>query len=144
MNPVEIRPPKPADLEALGVLMGQLGYPATPEAMERRLTRLAEQPGNVVFVAEWEGRVAGAAMAHLAPAIHLDEPVAMLVALVVADGVRGQGVGRRLVAAVEAWGREHEARRMSVTSNVARHGAHAFYERLGYEHTGRRYLKMLS
>jgi GNAT superfamily N-acetyltransferase len=140
---ITIRPPSDRDLDALGELMGQLGYPAGADSMQRRLASFGDDPRTIVLVAESESEPVGVAMAHLSPAIHLDQPVAMLIALVVADGSRSRGVGRQLVAAVEDWAKRSGARRMSVTTNVARHRAHAFYERLGYENTGRRYLKLL-
>jgi len=47
------------------------------------------------------------------------------------------------VEAVEGWAREQRAHRVTVASGLARAEAHAFYERLGYEHTARRYSRLL-
>jgi GNAT superfamily N-acetyltransferase len=52
-------------------------------------------------------------------------------------------VGRELVAALEALARSHDCVRISVTSAEHRDGAHAFYQRLGYDYTGRRFAKKL-
>ena len=49
------------------------------------------------------------------------------------DAHRARGLGRRLVAAVEAWASSRGLERMAVRSSVARTGSHPFYERLGYE-----------
>jgi GNAT superfamily N-acetyltransferase len=73
-----------------------------------------------------------------------DAPRAMLTALVVREDTRGRGVGRALVAAVEHWARERGAGRVVVTTALRRAGAHAFYERLGFEFTGRRYVKSIT
>jgi GNAT superfamily N-acetyltransferase len=55
--------------------------------------------------------------------------------------MRGQGVGRALVDEAERWGKAHGADRLVVTTALHRADAPVFYERLGFEHTGRRYVK---
>jgi GNAT superfamily N-acetyltransferase len=57
------------------------------------------------------------------------------------ERVRGSGVGRVIVQAAEHWARERGCRRMVVTTALRRVDAHAFYERIGFTHTGRRYAK---
>jgi ribosomal protein S18 acetylase RimI-like enzyme len=66
-----------------------------------------------------------------------DRTRARLVSMWVAKEARQKGVGRALVDAVIAWARESVARTMvlTVTSNNDR--ATRFYERLGFEKTGR-------
>lgn len=143
VSSVIIRSPSAEDLPYLVEFLAELGYPTSTAAVERRLARFSGQPDRVVFVAEWNATPVGVAAAQVIPAIHLDEPVAMLTAMDVAAGHRGLGIGRSLVHAVESWARSSGAQRMSITTGLARAGAHAFYERLGYDHTGRRYLKLL-
>jgi GNAT superfamily N-acetyltransferase len=55
-----------------------------------------------------------------------------ILGLVVDEAHRAQGVGRRLVQAVETWAAARALDRMAVRSNVVRAESHAFYERLGY------------
>ena len=43
--------------------------------------------------------------------------------------------------AAEDWARQCGCKRIVVTTALQRAGAHAFYERLAYAHTGRRYGK---
>jgi ribosomal protein S18 acetylase RimI-like enzyme len=53
--------------------------------------------------------------------------------IAVAEGVRSQGVGARLMAAIEAWAREEGAEYMSLEYNGHNPRAGAFYtERMGY------------
>jgi GNAT superfamily N-acetyltransferase len=80
---------------------------------------------------------------HRFTALHDDADVAMIMALVVAARARGRGIGRELVDAAVATARDWGSTRLLVTTHVRRADAHAFYERLGFEHTGRRYVLTL-
>lgn len=82
-------------------------------------------------------------LAHLGYPLHAARTVAQLTALVVPPEMRGRGVGRALVAAAEQWARAQGAERLVVTTALHRADAPLFYERLGFEHTGRRYVKKL-
>jgi ribosomal protein S18 acetylase RimI-like enzyme len=66
-----------------------------------------------------------------------------LLALVVEEGWRSQGIGALLVGQVERWFAEQGAETVVVTSRHLRQAAHRFYKRLGYEDTGIRLVKQL-
>ena len=53
--------------------------------------------------------------------------------LVVCCNNRRQGIGRRLMSEVVAWGREHGAVEVVLTTWVGNEAAEAFYARLGYK-----------
>jgi len=137
-----IRDARVDDAPAIAGLLDQLGYPATPEAVGPRLKRLAAV-GDLLAVAELEGQVVGLAMLHVSPSLEYDEPAGKLAALVVDEEHRGSGVGRALVEALEAEARDRGCGAFFLTTAERRADAHAFYERLGLEHTGRRYAKTL-
>ena len=139
-----VRVAEPRDAEALQSLVGELGYPATADRLRSRLTRLLASDRVRVTVAAQNDLLLGLCTAHLLTTIHADSDVAQLTALVVAERARGSGVGRRLVEDAEHWARARGAARIVVTTALQRAGAHAFYERLGYSHTGRRYARMLA
>jgi len=138
---IVIRRANAADSAALASLLAELGYPSTADAVERRIPQVTSIAA--AFMAEVYESPAGFATVHLLNVIHHDRPMAILSALVVRESHRGQGCGRRLVKAAEAWARGEGAYRITVTSALARAEAHGFYERLGYEHTGRRYSRLL-
>jgi GNAT superfamily N-acetyltransferase len=138
-----IRDAAPADAEAIARLLTQLGYPSEPAAVEARLDRL-RIVGDRVVVAKVDGRVAGVAHLQVSPAIERDRPAAKLGALVVDEAQRGQGIGRALVEAMEAEARLRGCELLFLTTAERREDAHAFYERVGLEHTGRRYARTLS
>jgi GNAT superfamily N-acetyltransferase len=132
-----------ADAEAIAGLLTQLGYPSEPAAVEARLDRL-RIVGDSVVVAEVDGRVAGLAHLQVSPAIERDRPAAKLGALVVDEAQRGRGIGRALVEAMEAEARLRGCELLFLTTAERRDDAHAFYERVGLEHSGRRYARTLS
>jgi GNAT superfamily N-acetyltransferase len=127
----------------LAELLAQLGYPTSPEATARRLDALTASDADHLVVAEAGGRVVGLAGLHLSLSLEYDEPAAKLSALVVDEGCRGRGVGKALVQAIEAEARARGCGLLFLTTAERRDDAHAFYGRLGFEHTGRRYAKRL-
>jgi GNAT superfamily N-acetyltransferase len=137
-----IRDARPEDSAAIADLLGQLGYPATVEAVEVRLERLGAA-GDRVVVAEVGGRVVGLASLRVSPSIEYDTPAGQLASLVVDEAHRGAGIGRALVEAMENEARARGCGALFLTTAERRGDAHAFYERLGLECTGRRYAKTL-
>jgi GNAT superfamily N-acetyltransferase len=139
---VAIRDARAEDSAAIADLLGQLGYPTDAEAVAARLARLRDA-GDRLVVAEVDGRLVGLASLHVSPSLEYDEPAGKLAALVVDEARRGTGVGRALVEAIEAEARARGCGILFVTTAERRADAHAFYERLGLEYTGRRYAKTL-
>ena len=121
------------DAEALAALAGELGYPATPGAMQVRLADLLARPDDHrIWVARFEDRPIAWLHAFVARYL-VDDPYAEIGGLVVAEGERGHGVGALLLKAVEVWARAQGFDRVGVHSNVLRADAHRFYERAGFE-----------
>jgi len=119
-----------ADAEALALLSGQLGYPADAAAILRRMGGLIDH-GVVLVALDPQGAICG--FAHAEPrCLLIAEPFVELAALVVSENARGSGAGATLLAAVEAWTREHGIASVRVRSNVLRERAHRFYLREGY------------
>jgi N-acetylglutamate synthase-like GNAT family acetyltransferase len=138
-----IREARSEDASAIAELLAQLGYPAGVEAVAARIERL-RAAGDRLVVAEVDGRVAGLAALHVSPSLEYDEPAGKLAALVVDKAHRGGGIGRALVEAMEAEARTHGCGPFFLTTAERRTDAHAFYEHLGLEYTGRRYAKTLT
>ena len=124
-------------------MLGQLGYPAPPEEVGPRLERLAASDADQLFLADVDGAVVGLAGLHTSLSLEYDQPAAKISALVVDEEWRGRGVGQALVAALEQEARAQGCGLLFLTTNERRADAHAFYARLGFEHTGRRYGKAL-
>jgi GNAT superfamily N-acetyltransferase len=140
---IVVRAADPGDSAVLAELLGHLGYPADPRELPDRLARMAEAGDAAAFVAIMDGLVVGLATVHGRIVLHSASPVVQLTALVVPPEMRGRGIGRVLVAEAENWAARFGARRLVVTTALHRAEAPVFYERLGFEHTGRRYVKAL-
>jgi GNAT superfamily N-acetyltransferase len=100
-------------------------------------------PDVAVFIAEGpDGEPAGAATiernAHFTGA-----PQAYLGELVVAEAAEGRGAASALLAAVEAWAREHGARLLALETGTRNARARAFYERHGYDAESIKLIKAL-
>jgi GNAT superfamily N-acetyltransferase len=144
VSEVAVRPATPADAATVAALLGHLGYPAPAGAIPARLVRMRAKGDAEALVAAIASDVVGLATVHARDVLHHDVPVVQLTALVVPPERRGLGVGRALVDAVLAWAAARGADRLVVTTALHRAEAPRFYERLGFEHTGRRYVRWLA
>jgi GNAT superfamily N-acetyltransferase len=144
MEPVvHIREANAEDAGPIARLLEQLGYPSTSEEVAARLLRLNDFGSAIVHVAEVHVQPVGVITCHVFPSIHATAPTAWLTTLVVDKQFAGKGIGTALTSSAEGWARSRGASRIVVTSGNHRDGAHAFYERLGYERTGVRLAKLL-
>ena len=144
MTDISIRPFAEGDLLAVAALVTALGYPTTSNQMRDRIERIARHPDHATFVAVADGRVVGLTGAYVTLSYEHDEPTGRLTAVVVSEAARGLGIGRRLIAAAEDWVRARGAHVMMLNSHSRREGAHAFYEKLGYGETGKRFVRELT
>ena len=146
-SPVTIRLASPDDAPALAPLLGELGYPADAERVRARMTRVVgagDSLSDSVFVAAVEGGgLVGLLSVHRFSALHADPDTALITALVVAEQARGLGAGRALVDRAVDTARGWGCERLMVTTHVRRADAHAFYERIGFTLTGRRYARAI-
>ncbi|HEX6533014.1 MAG TPA: GNAT family N-acetyltransferase [Gemmatimonadaceae bacterium] len=139
---VEIRRARPDDADAIAELITQLGYPTTAPEVPERLAALDAESDALLLAVDGESAL-GLMGLHRHRVAHRRGPVAYITLMVIASGARGNGVGRRLVEAAEAWARDRGCERLTVTSHEDRAGAHAFYQRCGIPYTGRRFSKTL-
>jgi GNAT superfamily N-acetyltransferase len=117
---------------------------AESEVLARVITSLPE--GARLLVAEAEGAepaVVGVAYAETATDYFTREQHAHLAILSVAQAVEGQGVGRALLDAVEAWARALGRRFITLNVFADNDRARHVYERAGYAPDTIRYAKVL-
>jgi GNAT superfamily N-acetyltransferase len=141
---VAIREARQRDAAAVAALLGELDYPSSPEQAAERIERIAGDPSTWVIVAEVGSELAGLGALHVQHLVERDEPGCEVAGLVVGQRFRRRGIGELLMQALEDEARRRGGKFMVLNTAHRRADAHAFYEALGYEHTGRRYAKELS
>lgn len=144
MDTLELAPATPADHEAVIAITnrayrqaeGQTGWKVESLVGGQRIdaSLLADdlaQPGAVLLVAREGGEHVG----H----VRLDDlggSTWYLSMLTVRPDRQDGGMGRRLLAAAEAWAKGHGAQRMQMSVLHAREELRAWYGRRGYAETG--------
>ncbi|MGC3998149.1 MAG: GNAT family N-acetyltransferase [Anaeromyxobacter sp.] len=109
-----------------------------PEAVRQRrgLRRMLQAPRQrTVLVAERGGQIVGMVTAQLVISTAEGAPSAWIEDLIVAAPERGAGVGRRLLAAVQAWAAARGATRCQLLADAANAPALGFYARLAWART---------
>jgi len=139
-----IRRAQPGDAAALAQLMCELGYETTKSEMQIRLQRIATDQRYRTFVAVCDGNVCGMIGTLTYPSIEHNDPSGRIVALVVLRTMRRRGIGSALIATAEKDFAQRGVRRVALNTRLAREDAHKFYESLGYERNGWRFVKQVS
>jgi GNAT superfamily N-acetyltransferase len=124
-----------ADAGTIAELSGQLGYQTSAAEMVERISGiLPVREGHLALVAcrgdEVIGWIEAEVSRHLQSAPHV-----LITGLVVKDGSRSLGVGKRLCSEVERWTGDQGVSVVRVTSRSTREGAHRFYLREGFTQT---------
>ena len=136
-----VRTARLSDASRIRELLGQLGYAADLSHVEQRLVAVAESTTDAVLVAEAAGAVVGVASLHTFDLFHQAGRIGRITSFIVDGLVRGEGVGKLLLAAADDFFRSMSCTRAEVTSGNHRPAAHAFYEANGYAQDERRFLK---
>jgi GNAT superfamily N-acetyltransferase len=138
-----IRAAVAADGPEIARLLTALGHPtAVADIAERWPAWSAAGNGALVAVGPG-GELAGLATLHHTHVLHRPRPVGRITALVIDESVRGQGVGRALVAAAEEALGGLGCGQLEITCHMRRTDAHRFYERIGYEKTSFRFARAI-
>lgn len=129
------------DLRAILSLYAQLGQDdgsvlALDEA-SKVFAKIKSYPDYRLHVALDGERVIGVfALLIMDNLGHLGTPSAILEDVVVAEGLRGQGVGKRMMEYAHDLCRRKGCYKMTFSSNINREAAHRFYESLGFRRHG--------
>jgi GNAT superfamily N-acetyltransferase len=141
---LSVRAAEPGDAEALAQLMCELGYETRTSEMQIRFEAIAADSRFATFVAVCGGTVCGMVGTFSHYSYEHNSPSGRILALVVSEGMRGQGIARALVTAAENDFARKNIRRIALNTQFKREGAHQFYERVGYERNGFRFVKTLA
>ncbi len=130
------------DAAEIARLLTELGH-ATSAGSVRDVWDLWAFEGNFAYVAALNQRLLGLATMHRMIVLHRPKPVGRITALIVDPGVRGQGIGRALVAHAEVALAQAGCGLIEITANPDRVEAMAFCESIAYQRTNVRLSKDL-
>ena len=145
MSEIAIREAGEADAAVLLRLYEEAGIGSgisfTEAEAREHFARLRQYPSFRIFVAEVEGTIAGAydlilldKLAKRGARAGVVEDVAVL------PEFQGRGIGRAMMEHARALCREAGCYKLTLSSNLAREGAHRFYDALGFERHGYSFL----
>jgi GNAT superfamily N-acetyltransferase len=140
---ITIRDAKLSDAPEFAVLMCELGYETTRTEMETRLRLILSDRAYKTFVAVMDGCVCGMIGTLAYPSYEHDDPSGRILALVTLSAARRCGIGRALIATAEKDFAQRGVTRVALDARFIREDAHQFYESLGYERNGWRFVKQL-
>jgi GNAT superfamily N-acetyltransferase len=140
MTDVLIRRARVGDLDAMVRLLAALFTlepDFVPDATRQRrgLAMLLGDPRATILVAERRDGVVGMATVQLVVSTAEGDLSALVEDVVVEEGLRGEGIGRRLVLAIEEWARARNATRLQLLTEADNEPAIRFYERVGWRST---------
>lgn len=138
-----VRPARASDVDAIAVLLGDLGYPTEVDDAGAQLARLLDRDDEDVLVYEDGGEPVGLIAYHVFDLIYRSRPQCRITALVVRADRRRRGIARALLEAVEAIARERGCYRVELTTRVNRANAMGFYTACGYQDRPHRLAKSL-
>ena len=95
------------------------------------------------LLAEEEGQPVGFVSLHTQLLLHHGGRTGEVQELFVEEGVRGRGIGQRLLTEVEALGNTLGLIEIEVTTNRRRTNTHQFYQRAGYTYSHLKFTKPL-
>jgi GNAT superfamily N-acetyltransferase len=143
---LSMRPAEPRDIKELCSLMEALsGRAISPEQMRNRLEFVAESKVDSLFVCEENGRIVGLLGFRIRENLEEMSRFGEISAIVVDPGNRRQGIGRFMMDYAERLAKELGCKGSWLVSGFGREReAHKFYQRLGYQINGRRFVKPFS
>jgi ribosomal protein S18 acetylase RimI-like enzyme len=144
LSDLTIRAAELNDAAALAELICELGYETTQWEMQTRMERIAADERYRTFVAVRDGKVCGMVGTLTCPSYEHNDSGGRILALATLSAMRRRGIGRALIAAAEEDFAQRGIKRVALNTRLAREDAHKFYELLGYERNGWRFVKQLS
>lgn len=138
-----IRDMVPDDYKALKPLIDELGYPSTEDEIKERLQNIIIDKNFKTLLAELNGKIVAFIGLLKSYGYEINGPYIRIMALVVAEEYRNQGIGTQLIKVAEEWAQQNGATIITLNSGLKRMDAHRFYEHMGFRIKGYSFIKEL-
>ena len=138
---IVLRPARAEDVDALLILLNQLFEIESDFSFNEDRQRqglelmLSERRNRCVLVAEVAGSVIGMASAQALISTAEGDYVGLIEDVVVHRDYRGEGVGKKLLAALETWAERHGLTRLQLLADRSNQPALRFYSKAGWSET---------
>jgi GNAT superfamily N-acetyltransferase len=134
----EIRDSRPEDFDQVFTLLQQLWGEAVPgkEEMWHDYMEYIESDRDFCFCAEDGGQLTGFCSANMRKSMQFPGEMLYIDILIVREGHRKTGVGRKLMEKATELAQELGCRAIQLDSGFQRTGAHEFYKRQGFNKLG--------
>jgi GNAT superfamily N-acetyltransferase len=131
---VYIRDADLADVEAVTLLMDDLGYPTAVDEMKIKLNNIFAHPDYRTVVAVLNDEVVGFSGLMRGFSFERSGKYVRIISFVVKKTIRNKGIGKLLIKASEDWALEQGADSVIISSGnrEERKVAHMFYQKCGY------------
>ena len=125
----------------------ELGYDVNLDIVKKQIRKLTnDNKHNIIigFENEQTRKIIGFVHAELYESLYMDTGLNIL-GLAVDSNFQGQGIGKKLMSAIEDYALKNNISYIRLNSNVRRVEAHKFYESIGYvcDKTQKRLIKKL-
>ena len=127
---IRIRKARLDDAEAIALLSKDLGYEPHKDEIVRKLQKFELNPGEEIFVAEFE-KVVGWMHISLVEPLESD-PFAEIRGIVVAEEYRRKGIGTKLIQSAEEWTRRKNCKKIRIRTNIKREDTRKYYRNLNF------------
>jgi GNAT superfamily N-acetyltransferase len=138
---LQFRKATEADLPALLALHAEPGLDDEPvlalAQAQALFRRIRSYPSYSIYLALDQGAVVGTfALLIMDNLAHLGAPSAVVEDVLVAAHCRGAGIGTAMMRFALEVARQYQCYKLTLSSNLKRERAHAFYDKLGFERHG--------
>lgn len=133
------------DLPQLALLYEQFwGEKSYPALMAQQLEKIESLGSHILLSAVEDDRLLGSVMGIVCEELYADcRPFLVVENMIVDKSCRRSGVGRALIAELEAWARQHGCTQMILVTEENRTDARGFYESVGFAPNYKGYKKKL-
>lgn len=125
----------------------ELGYDVDLDIVKKQIEKLTNDNKHIIIIGfenEQTRKIVGFVHAELYESLYMDTGLNIL-GLAVDSNFQGQGIGKKLMSAIEDYALKNNISFIRLNSNVRRVEAHKFYESIGYicDKTQKRLIKKL-